>query len=61
MAAPHVAALAALIRSVNPRLSNDEVRSIILESADDLGERGKDPYYGYGLINVYRALELAKP
>ena len=60
MAAPHVTALAALIRSVNPRLSNDEVRDIILESADDLGERGKDPYYGYGLINVYRALELAK-
>lgn len=60
MAAPHVTALAALIRSVNPRLSNDEVRDIILESADDLGDRGKDPYYGYGLINVYRALELAK-
>ncbi|AGT31851.1 peptidase S8 [Geobacillus genomosp. 3] len=61
MAAPHVTALAALIRSVNPRLSNDEVRDIILRSADDLGERGKDPYYGSGLINVYRALELAKP
>ncbi|ARP42495.1 Subtilisin BL [Geobacillus thermodenitrificans] len=60
MAAPHVTALAALIRSVNPRLTNDEVRNIIIQSADDLGDRGKDPHYGYGLINVYRALELAK-
>ncbi|WPZ19788.1 S8 family peptidase [Geobacillus subterraneus] len=60
MAAPHVTALAALIRSINPRLTNDEVRRMIIQSADDLGERGKDPHYGYGLINVYRALELAK-
>lgn len=60
MAAPHVAALAALIRSINPRLTNDEVRRVIIQSTVDLGDRGKDPYYGYGVINVYRALQLAK-
>jgi thermitase len=59
MAAPHVTALAGLIRSLNPRLSNDEVKQIIIDTATDLGNSGKDPYYGYGLINVYRALELA--
>jgi thermitase len=60
MAAPHVTALAGLIRSLNPRLSNDEVKQIIIDTATDLGDSGKDPYYGYGLINVYRALELAR-
>jgi thermitase len=59
MAAPHVTALAGLIRSLNPHLTNDDVKQIIIKTATDLGENGKDPYYGYGLINVYRALELA--
>jgi type VII secretion-associated serine protease mycosin len=59
MAAPHVTALAGLIRSINPHLTNDDVKQIIINTATDLGNNGKDPYYGYGLINVYRALELA--
>ena len=59
MAAPHVTALAGLIRSLNPHLTNDDVKQIIIKTATDLGENGKDPYYGYGLINVYRALEMA--
>lgn len=59
MASPHVAALAAMIRSVNPSLSNEEVMDIIRETALDLGEEGKDEYYGYGQINVNQALRLA--
>jgi subtilisin family serine protease len=56
MAAPHVTGLVALIRSRYPDLSNQEVMDLIRQTADDLGEPGPDPYYGYGLINVYRAL-----
>ena len=59
MASPHAAALAAMIRSLNPDLTNEEVMDIMRKSADDLGAPGKDPYYGYGLINVRTALEYA--
>lgn len=59
MASPHVAALAGLIRSVNPLLKNTEVMDIMRKSADDLGTPGKDKYFGYGQINVNRALQMA--
>jgi subtilisin family serine protease len=55
-ATPHVAGLAALLVAQlghgNPAL----IRARILESADDLGEPGVDPYYGKGRINIARAL-----
>ena len=57
-AAPHVAGLAALLVAQlghgNPAL----IRARILQSADDLGEPGVDPYYGKGRINIVRALGL---
>ncbi|MBW7473687.1 S8 family peptidase [Paenibacillus oenotherae] len=60
MASPHVAALAGLIRSINPDLSNEEVMKIMRTSAQDLGDKGKDNYFGYGQIDVVRALEKAR-
>jgi thermitase len=59
MASPHVAALAALIRSVNPELKNTEVMDIIRKNVIDLGDTGRDKYYGYGQIDVYAALQAA--
>lgn len=59
MASPHVAALAGLIRSVNPELSNVEVMEIMRKSAIDLGDEGKDNYFGYGEIDVEKALQAA--
>ncbi len=56
MASPHVAALAALIRSVNPLLTNVEVMKIMRNTAVDLGETGRDDLFGYGQINVKQAL-----
>ncbi|MGF9912101.1 S8 family peptidase [Paenibacillus ehimensis] len=61
MASPHVTALAALIRSVNPKLKNTEVYRIIRGTAMDLGPAGKDPYFGHGLIDVAAALRAAEP
>jgi thermitase len=60
MAAPHVAGLAALIKSANPELSNTQVIDIIKNSAIDLGEQGKDQDFGNGLIDVNSALKAAK-
>jgi len=56
MAAPHVAGLAALLFAQDGTRSNADVRSLIEESADDLGNPGWDQYYGYGRINAFRAL-----
>ncbi|MFD2382529.1 S8 family peptidase, partial [Paenibacillus xanthanilyticus] len=60
MASPHAAALAGLIRSLNPELTNVEVMDIMRHTAKDLGDPGKDPYFGYGQIDIIRALNAAK-
>jgi thermitase len=60
MASPHVAGVAGLIKSINPNLSADDVRDIIQKTADDLGPSGKDDYFGYGQINVAKAVQAAQ-
>ncbi|SDY89698.1 Subtilase family protein [Evansella caseinilytica] len=57
MAAPHVTGLAGLIRSINPSLTNEDVYDLIRETSDDLGDKGFDPFFGYGEINIRTALE----
>lgn len=59
MASPHVAALAGLIRSLNPDLTNTEVMDLMRQSVIDLGDPGHDKYYGYGQVDVYKALQSA--
>ncbi|MDP2672119.1 MAG: S8 family serine peptidase [Candidatus Daviesbacteria bacterium] len=58
-AAPHVAALAALIMSANPGLINSQVVDIITSTALDLGDPGWDQYFGFGRINAGAALQKA--
>jgi len=63
MACPHVAAVAALIfaSKVDPEYDsnhdgywdNTEVRQKLRQLALDLGPRGRDDEYGYGLINAW--------
>ncbi|WP_082687021.1 S8 family peptidase [Bacillus sp. FJAT-27445] len=60
MASPHVAGLAGLIRSENPKLTNKQVARIIKRSASDLGIRGRDAQFGNGMIDVNRALQQAR-
>ncbi|MAE70767.1 MAG: hypothetical protein CME06_09895 [Gemmatimonadetes bacterium] len=59
-ASPHVAALAALILSNSSATPYDltplDVRNIILQTANDLGDAGWDPGYGYGVIDPFAAL-----
>ncbi|MDI6448073.1 S8 family serine peptidase [Anaerobaca lacustris] len=56
---PIVAGVAALILSVNPHLTNEEVRDILCRSAKDLGEPGWDEYYGWGRVDARAAVEMA--
>ena len=60
MASPIVAGLAALVRTVRPDLTPDEVELVLEQSADDLGAVGKDPVFGAGRINALRALQVAQ-
>ena len=55
-AAPHVAALAALILSADPSMSNADVRAHIMATADDIGAPGHDDFAGAGRINAHAAL-----
>ena len=57
-AAPHVAGLAALLVAQLGHGHPALIRARILQSADDLGAPGTDPYYGKGRINIPRALSV---
>jgi hypothetical protein len=56
MAAPAVSGAAALVTGYWPYLRANQVASILLNTADDLGAPGVDAVYGHGLLNVNRAL-----
>jgi subtilisin family serine protease len=57
MAAPHVAGVAALVIEANGKsLNPDQLRTILQQSADDLGKPGNDDYYGAGRVNALRAV-----
>ncbi|MBA3343189.1 MAG: S8 family serine peptidase [Gemmatimonadaceae bacterium] len=58
MASPHVAGVAAQIKSANPLLSVSGIKSKILSTADDIGVKGRDIYSNYGRVNLARALGL---
>jgi subtilisin family serine protease len=57
MAAPHVSGAAALIWSAFPALSNVEIRDALDATALDLGDPGRDVYYGFGLVQAKDALD----
>lgn len=56
MAAPHVAGLVALIRSVQPELTVTEIETLIQAGSDDKGAAGEDNVYGSGRINAHKTL-----
>lgn len=57
MSAPHVSALAGLVRSVNPRLSYLQVSNIIRQSGNLVNQRTDQ--LGYGLPNAASAVNAA--
>ena len=55
-AAPLVSGAAALVWQKYPYFSNDLVRQTLLGTATDLGTPGVDSTFGYGLLNVAKAI-----
>ena len=58
-ASPFVAGAAALVLSLNPQLQPQEVAAILDLASDDLGAPGVDPHFGWGRLNVERAVTQA--
>lgn len=57
MACPHAAGVAALIVGKNGGpMDPARVEAALRASADDLGKTGRDPYYGYGRVNAFKAV-----
>lgn len=65
LAAPMVSGTIALMLSVNPNLTPDEIRTILHNSATKVStynydNNGWNYYVGYGLLNTYLAVQLAR-
>ncbi len=58
-AAPHVAGVLALLLSVAPALTPAAAIDILESTATDLGPRGWDEEYGYGLVDALAAVAAA--
>jgi thermitase len=61
MAAPYVAGLAAILRGFPGGYSPDAIEFEMESTAMDLGVAGRDNVYGYGLIQMDRAIQLVYP
>jgi subtilisin family serine protease len=59
MAAPHVTAAAALLRSQHPDWTRQQVIDRLYATAKDIIQTGKDPYAGHGRVDVAKALGVA--
>lgn len=55
-AAPEVSGAAALVWQAFPYFSNDLVRQTLLSTARDLGAPGPDTTFGYGMLDVFKAV-----
>lgn len=60
-ACPQVAGVAALMLSVNPDLTETQIRTTLQNTARDLGTPGFDNTYGYGLVDAFAAVHAVAP
>ena len=60
IATAHVSGVVALMLERDPTLTPAEVRRILEETATDLGPKGKDAQFGWGLVNPQKALQAVE-
>jgi len=56
MAVPQVSGASAVLLEADPELQPADIKRLLLKTADELGQEGKDNLYGYGALNLTRAL-----
>lgn len=56
MATPAVAGTAALIKQKYPWMDGNLIRQTLITTATDIGEKGVDSVYGWGLLNISKAV-----
>jgi subtilisin family serine protease/bacillopeptidase F (M6 metalloprotease family) len=59
MAAPHVSGTVALMLQGNPTLSVADMKTLLAQTALDLGAAGMDNDYGHGRVNTFAAVSAA--
>lgn len=60
MATPHINGVVALVRQANPNLGVQEIKEVLYATARDLGPTGEDNAYGWGMVDAYEAVQLAR-
>ena len=60
-ACPQVSGVAALMLSANSYLTEQEVVSVLRNTATDMGSSGFDNSFGYGRLNAFRAIQEILP
>jgi serine protease len=69
MAAPHMAGVVALMLAVNPILTSNDINGLLAGThpdpqagaiTRDLGVPGRDDAFGYGLIDAFQAVDVAR-
>jgi hypothetical protein len=61
MSAPVVAGAAALVLELHPDWTPDQVQDQLTSTAKDLGVTGRDPNYGWGVVDAAAAVGAAAP
>jgi len=61
MATPHVAGAAAVVASFCSACTTAEIRTVLKNTAVDLGTTGYDSVFGYGLVDLVAAINSLRP
>lgn len=61
MSTPHVTGAVALLWSIAPHVTADQIYNALMLTARDLGPAGKDEKYGHGEINLLAAARMLAP
>ena len=56
-ATPQVTGAVAVLKSIDPSLDLEDIETLLAETAVDRGTQGKDPYYGYGILDLRGAVQ----
>lgn len=61
MATPHVSGTVALVLKAHPEMTNANVRKTLQDTTVDIGQQGRDIFFGYGRIDAKAAVDQTPP